>query len=110
MVSQGVAASLEFEEAVKPILGCCAEHGRQFGACGARRQKLSQKYRAALPHRLVSARVQPVSMYAGLDEQVLGLARQQERVALTNLPRVRLLNFPPGSPRPESILALTITS
>jgi PAS domain S-box-containing protein len=107
VVSQGVAASLEFEEAVKPVL----EAALSTGASSAR-VVLSPDVFPDAPGSSVPATrfgTGPAGeLYAGLDEQVLGLARQQERVALTNLPRVRLLNYPQGSPRPESILALPL--
>jgi GAF domain-containing protein len=46
--------------------------------------------------------------FAYLDDQILPMTRQKERVALNNLGRVRLLTFPPNSPRPEALLALPL--
>ena len=107
VVSQGVAANLDFEQAVKPIL----EAALSTGASSVRVVLTPD----AVPE--VQGSTQPVTrfsagpsgeLYAILDEQVLALARQQERIVLTNLPRVRLLSVPQGSPRPESILALPL--
>jgi two-component system phosphate regulon sensor histidine kinase PhoR len=106
-VSKGVASSLEFAEAVKPVL----ESALGMGACSVRI--------ALAPDTLpeIDASPSPAShfgagpacgMFASMDEQILTITRQQERVALTNPSRVRLLTFPPGAPRPESLLALPL--
>jgi len=107
VVSQGVAASLEFEEAVKPILDAALRTGASSARVVLSPEAIPEAQGIVAPSTRFGAG--PAGeLYAGLDDQVLGLARQQERVALTNLPRVRLLNFPQGSPRPESILALPL--
>jgi PAS domain S-box-containing protein len=46
--------------------------------------------------------------YSSLDEQVLALTRQQERLVQPNTNRPRLLNFAPGITRPESLLAVAL--
>ena len=107
VVSQGVAASLEFEDAVKPILDAALSTGAHSARVVLSPEAVPEVQGSTAPSTRFGAG--PAGeMYAGLDEQVLTLARQQERVALTNLPRVRLLNFPQGSPRPESILAMPL--
>lgn len=106
-VSKGVASSLEFADAVKPVL----ESALGMGACSVRI--------ALAPDTLpeIDASPSPAShfgagpasgLFASMDEQILTITRQQERVALTNPSRVRLLTFPPGAPRPESLLALPL--
>jgi PAS domain S-box-containing protein len=47
-------------------------------------------------------------LYSDLDEQILGLARQQERIVLTSLSRARLIKFPPGSLRPGALIVLAL--
>ena len=106
-VSRGVASSLDFADAVKPVLDSALE----MGACSARI--------ALAPDTLpeVTGSTAPAShfgagpasrLFASMDEQILTITRQQERVALTNPSRVRLFSFPPGCPRPESLLALPL--
>jgi two-component system, OmpR family, phosphate regulon sensor histidine kinase PhoR len=107
LVSRGVASSLEFEESVKPVL----EAALGTGACAAR-VVLSPE---AIPE--MKGGSTPVShfgfgggseQFGYLDEQILPITRQQERVALNNLARVHLLTFPANSPRPEALLALPL--
>lgn len=106
-VSKGVASSLEFAEAIKPVL----ESALGMGACSVRI--------ALAPDTLPEVDTSPSTasqfgagpayrMYASMDEQILTITRQQERVVLTNPSRVRLLTFPPGAPRPESLLAIPL--
>ena len=47
-------------------------------------------------------------LYRDLDEQILALTRQQERLVLTNPSRPRLLSFAAGTPRPESFMAVAL--
>jgi PAS domain S-box-containing protein len=107
VVSRGVASSLEFAEAVKPVL----ESALGMGACSVRialaPDTLPELDGGPAPASNFGAG--PSSgMYASMDEQILGITRQQERVVLTNPSRVRLLSFPAGGARPESLLALPL--
>jgi HAMP domain-containing protein len=106
-VSRGVASSLEFQESVKPVM----EAAMSTGATAVR-VVLSPE---ALPE--MKGGDMPVSrfgygrnneQYSYLDDQILPLTRQKEVVALNNLGRVRLLNFPKNAPRPEALLALPL--
>jgi signal transduction histidine kinase len=107
VVSRGVASNLEMKEAVKPIL----ESALAAGGCSAR-VVLSP---AVVPD-LNDGSMAPVSysmgpaqdLYRDLDKQILELTRQQERLILSNPSRPRLLNFSPGTPRPESLLAVAL--
>jgi PAS domain S-box-containing protein len=107
LVSQGVASSLEIEEAVKPVL----DSALRTGASSAR-VVLSP---AVVPE-LEGDGVAPISFGAGpaselfsdLDEQILGLTRQQDRILLTSLSRARLLKFAPNSPKPGALLAFAL--
>jgi two-component system phosphate regulon sensor histidine kinase PhoR len=106
-VSRGVASSLEFEESVKPVMEAALSTG-----ASAVRVVLSPE---ALPE--MKGGSAPVTrfgygrgneQFAYLDDQILPMTRQKERVALNNLGRVRLLTFPPNAPRPEALLALPL--
>ncbi len=105
LVSRGVASSLEMKEAVKPVL----ESALSMGACSVRVVLASSAVPsidgdAQLPTRFGLG---PLSdSYNCLDEQVLELARKQEKLVLNNLARVRMLNLPIGTQRPEAVLAL----
>ncbi len=107
VVSQGVAASLEMEEAVKPVL----DSALSTGACSARVILTS----AAMPE-IEGETPQPNrfgagpggQLYSPLDDQILALTRQQDRIVLPNLSRVRLINNVPGVPRPEALLAMAL--
>ena len=107
VVSRGVASSLEFSDAATPVL----ESALGMGACSARialaPDTLPEMDGGPTPITHFGAG--PASeFFAGLDEQILALARPQERVVLTNPSRVRLLNFPSQGPRPEALLALPL--
>jgi len=106
-VSRGVASSLEFEESVKPVMEAALSTG-----ASAVRVVLSPE---ALPE--MKGGSAPVTrfglgsgneQFAYLDDQILPMTRQKERVALNNLGRVRLLTFPPNALRPQALLALPL--
>lgn len=107
LVSQGVAASLEMEDAVQPVL----ESALTIGASSARIVLTPQ----AMPE-LPSASARPTRFgvgpsneaFSNLDEQLLTLAQQQNRIALNNLGRVRMFTFKPSVLRPEALLALAL--
>ncbi len=105
LVSRGVASSLEMKEAVKPVL----ESALSMGACSARVVLSSTAVpqvdgETPLPTRFGMGALSDI--YNCLDEQILELARKQEKLVLNNLARVRLLNLPIGTQRPEAVLAL----
>jgi PAS domain S-box-containing protein len=107
VVSQGVAASLEVEDAIKPVL----ESALTIGA-GSARIVLGP---AALPDLETTSPhptrfgLGPTSqLYSSLDETILDLARQQERLAFSHIGRGRSLNFPANAPRPEALLAIAL--
>jgi PAS domain S-box-containing protein len=106
-VSQGVASSLEVSEAVQPVL----ESALASGACSARVVLSPQAMPdlggdASRPVRFGFGPSQ--NLYRDLDEQILALTRQQDRLVLSNLLRPRLLNLAPNAPRPESLLAVAL--
>lgn len=105
-VSQGVASSLEISEAAQPVLEAA------LGSGSAARIALASD----MVPDLDGASTGPVGFGSGpaaaqyqyLDEQILNLTRQQDRLVLSNLYRPRLLNFIPGSARPESLMAVAL--
>ncbi|HZD55800.1 MAG TPA: ATP-binding protein [Anaerolineales bacterium] len=108
-VSQGVASSLEIESSLQPVL----ESALVTGAAAARVVLAP----AAIPEidgqepAPKGFGIGPMSdLYRNLDEQILSMIRQQDRLLLTNLTRPRLLVFSPGFPRPQSILAMALRS
>ncbi len=106
-VSQGVASSLEISEAVKPVL----ESALASGACSARVVLSPQAMPnlngdSARPMRFGYGPSQ--NLYRELDEQILALTRQQDRLVLSNLLRPKLLNLAPNTPRPESLMAVAL--
>jgi PAS domain S-box-containing protein len=107
LVSQGVASTLEIEGSLKLVL----ESALLTGATSARVVLVPN----VVPeldgnaHAFSRFGIGPATdRYAYLDDQVLALARQQDRLLLTNLARPRLLIFPPGQDRPQSILAVAL--
>jgi PAS domain S-box-containing protein len=107
VVSQGVASSLEFSEAIQPVL----ESALGSGASSARVVLASSmlpdlEWAAATPARFGAGPAQ--NLYQNLDEQILNLSRQQDRLVLSNTNRPRMLNFIPGAPRPESLMAVAL--
>ena len=108
LVSQGVASNLEMREAVRPVLDAALSNG-----ASAARVVLSP---AVVPDWDGSGPARPVSFgigpageaYASLDEQILALTRQQERLVVTSPTRSRSLKFPPGKKPPEALLAVAL--
>ncbi|HSF81593.1 MAG TPA: ATP-binding protein [Anaerolineales bacterium] len=106
-VSQGVASSLEVSDAVRPIL----EAALSMGASAARvvlSPEVVPELRSGDNTPSAYGLGTASYVFSHLDEQILTLNRQQERLVLTSLTRPRLLQLAPGAPRPESVLALAL--
>ena len=107
LVSQGVASSLEMSEAVQPIL----ESALATGASSVRillAPSIMSDLNSASPIPLSFGLGPSQVLYRDLDEQILALTRQQDRLVLSNLNRPRLINHPPGAPHPESLMAVAL--
>ncbi len=107
IVSQGVAASLEMDEAVKPVL----DSALSTGACSARvvlTPAAMPEIEGDIPQPTRFGAGPGGQLYSPLDDQILMLTRQQDRIVLPNFSRVRLINIVPGVPRPDSLLALAL--
>jgi GAF domain-containing protein len=105
-VSQGVASTLEFESAIRPVLGAAL----RTGACSAR-VALNPAMVPDLEGESGPAGfgMGPANhLYSELDEQLMALTRQQERIVLASLNRARLIRFAADSPRPGALIALAL--
>ena len=106
-VSQGVASSLEMTDAVKPVL----EAALTFGASLARvvlAPAVVPEWDSDSPTPTNFSLGLAQDLYHDLDDQILQLARQQDRWNFSSPTRPRLLNFRPGNPRPEAIFAVAL--
>lgn len=106
-VTRGVASNLDMEEAVRPVL----ESALASGACSARIvlsaaavPDLDNQASGLICYSAGLAK----DLYRDLDEQLSGLTRQQNRVVLANLTRLRLLNLDPARPHPASLMATAL--
>ena len=107
MVSQGVASSLEISEAVQPVLDAAQATGASIARVVLTPSVVPElDGDSSIPISFTSGPSQ--HQYQELDEQILALTRQQERLVLPNVNRPRLFNFTTGSPRPESIFAVAL--
>ena len=105
VVSQGVASSLEMQDAVKPVL----EAALASGASAVRvvlSPSILPKTSIELPSRFSLG---PAGdKYAHLDEQILHQVQGQDRLVLSNVTRTRTLDLDPGLPQPASLLAVAL--
>jgi PAS domain S-box-containing protein len=106
LVSQGVASTLEIEEAVKPILEAVQVAGASSSRIVLVANALPGFDDGDEPARFGHGSMS--ELYSLLDEQVLTLARQQERILLTNLSRISLFNLTPGHPVPKALAAIAL--
>ena len=107
LVSRGVAASLEMEVAVQPIL----ESALDTGACSARVVLAPAVIPEAGKDTTTPSRFglgQDTETYSYFDEQILTLMLEHERVILTTPAHTTLLNFGPGAPQPKALLAVAL--
>jgi PAS domain-containing protein len=104
-VSQGVAASLDINEAVRPVL----EAALANGASAARVVFVREVTLDTSEGGLVAFGIGPAAqVYAGLDLQLFDLVRQQELVSLPNVARTRRLQIEAGQSQPGALLAVAI--
>ena len=107
LVSQGVASSLEISEAIQPVLEAVLSRGATFARV------------ILMPGVVQELDTDPTSptrfglgpnqeRYLELDEQILALARQQDRLVLANVHRPKLLNLPPDVARLASLMAIAL--
>ena len=106
-VSQGVASSLELNEAVKPVLDSALTTGAESARIILTPSALPE-IQDSLPFPTRFGTGAGSQAFSVIDEQILSLIRQQDRLVLNNLNRVRLIQFPAGAPRPEALLAMAL--
>ena len=111
-ISRGVASTLEFETAMRPVL----EAACLFGASSVRVVLAPEMVPELGEDSHTPTRFGKGSssdLYQGYDDQILTIARSQDRLFLTNLMRPRLLvipsgALPPGYSRPASLAVLAL--
>lgn len=104
-VSQGVAANLDINDAVKPIL----EAALLDEACAARLVLMHEVTLDTNEQGPVAFGIGPASqLYAVFDQQLFDLVRQQDMLSLPNVSRMRRLQYAPGAPHPGAVLALAV--
>ena len=105
VVSQGVASTLDMREAFKPVLEAALASGAS-SVCVLLSPKLLPETPIESPSRFSIGESR--DMYAHLDNQILALAEQQERIVLANVARTRSLALDENSPQPASLMAIAL--
>lgn len=110
VVSQGVASSLELDVAVRAVLESAVGMGANTARIVVVPAVVPELEGDALKPQVFSygGGVPPSELYADLDEQILALARTQDRLVLSNVARPRLLHFAPGATRPAALIAAAL--
>ncbi|HJR81664.1 MAG TPA: ATP-binding protein [Anaerolineales bacterium] len=104
VASQGVASSLTLAEALQPVLEAVVANGASSARIILLREMLPTPVET--PVRFADGVEQDVYMH--LDQQVLALAEEQERIVMATLSRNRGLVLDPNLPYPESLIALAL--
>ncbi|MDR3576289.1 MAG: ATP-binding protein [Anaerolineaceae bacterium] len=105
IVSQGVAANLEADEAVEPVLRAAMSEGVSM----ARIVFVREVTLESGSNKYVTYGFGPASeMYSYMDEQIFDMMRQQDILTISNTMRMRRLSFKPGVPHPGAIIGLAL--
>jgi PAS domain S-box-containing protein len=104
VASQGVASSLTLGDALRPVLEAVIDHGASSARVILVRDMLPTL--VEMPHRFADGIEQDVYMH--LDQQILALTEQQERLVMATLSRTRGLMMDPNLPHPESLIAIAL--
>jgi signal transduction histidine kinase/HAMP domain-containing protein len=104
IASQGVASSLTLAEALQPVLEAVVANGASAARIILLREMLPTPVET--PVRFAEGTEQDVYMH--LDQQLLALAEEQERIVMATLSRTRGLVLDPNLPHPESLIALAL--
>jgi PAS domain S-box-containing protein len=104
-VSQGVASSLEMQDAVKPVLEAIQSIGANSVRVVLSPSLLPETF-IELPSRFAWGDAQ--DLYSHLDNQILALAQSQERIVLPNLSRSRELALDANEQQPLALLAVAL--
>ncbi len=101
-VSQGVASSLTLGDALRPVLEAIVASG----ASSARIILIRDTLPVETPLRFADGLEQDVYMH--LDQQILALTEEQERLVMATLANNQALLLDPNLPQPESLIALAL--
>ena len=104
-VSQGVASSLEMQDAVKPVLEAILSTGAKSVRVVLSPSTLPDTF-IELPSRFFLGGSEDT--YSHLDDQILDLAQSQEKIVLPNLTRSRELILDPEFSQPLALLAVAL--
>lgn len=104
-VSQGVASSLEMQDAVKPVLEAILSTGANSVRVVLSPSILPDTF-IELPSKFTVGSVQDA--YDHLDDQILDLAQSQEKIVLPNLTRSRELILDSSKSQPLALLAVAL--
>lgn len=104
LVSQGVASSLDIQDAVQPVMEAVLATGAS--AVRVVMSPLAQDDEQGQP--VIFALGASKDAYAYLDDQIVLFAQQQERLVVANTARTRGLEFRASGPAPASLLAVSL--
>lgn len=104
VASQGVASSLRLNEALDPILKAVADSG----ASSARIMLVRDMIPSPVEINVRFSNGSEKDTYMHLDQQILSLTEQQERLVMAVLTRTRGLDLDPNLPNPESLIAVAL--
>ena len=104
VASRGVASSLKLDEALEPILKAVADSG----ASSARITLVREMIPSPVEINVRFASGPDKDAYPHLDQQILALTEQQERLVMATLTRTRGLDLDPSLPNPESLIAVAL--
>ncbi len=104
LVSQGVASSLDMQDAIQPVM----EAVLATGASAVRVVMPSLEEDAGQEQNHLYALGPSKEKYTYLDEQVYRLSQTQERLVLTNVARARGFELSAGKPQPASLIAVSL--
>ena len=104
VASQGVASSLTIGDALRPVLEAVIDNGASSARVVLVRDMLPTTVET--PLRFADGVEQDVYMH--LDQQILALTEQQERLVMATLSRTRGLMMDPNLPHPESLIAVAL--
>ena len=102
--SQGVASSLSLNEALDPVIKAVSESGANSARIVLVREMIPSP--VEIPLRFSNG--VDKDLYVHLDQQILSLTEQQERLVMATLTRTRGLDLDPKLPNPESLIAIAI--
>ncbi len=104
VASQGMASSLKLDEALAPVIKAVADSG----ASSARIMLVRDMIPSPVEINLRFSSGPDKDTYMHLDQQILALTEQQERLVMAVLSRTRGLDIDPSLPNPESLIAVAL--